>query len=317
MKKKKRIYNYISDLELLELKPKWPLEDDAKDRALYDLGNVKIPRSMLMDEKWQSLKPTAKSVYLHLLAKEEVIRKKRRVWIDDEETAQREGVITASRREIAKYTGIRIDNLGASIEELLAADLINIVKAKDGKKVIATGWQLAHWSIDKKGYVKMPLSVMISPAWQYISHETRILYIALLSEHCAQKKKQGEKFPVFTLSYNQIRKMYGLSKNTIRMKQGEKDKKIEEDRARKIEPGHAKTGIKALEDAGLIICKHGKYIVMKDPEDPDAFEKNDVKQDLNRYTISLDFMYEPQEEDNDNNIENTGDTTEKHEAIAE
>ena len=326
MKKKKKIYNYISDLELLELAPEWPLDDDAKDRALYNLGNVKIPRSMLMSKKFQSLKPSSKSVYLWLMAKEEIIRKKRRAFIEDKETEQKEGVITASRREIAKFTGIRSSHLKASIDDLKDADLVKMRPVKEGGKVIATVWQIAHWDIDKRGYVKMPLSVIISPAWQDLTHETRILYIALLSEHCSAKKKQGKKFPVFTFTYNQIRATYGLSKDTIRMKQGEGDKRNVEERmktkrVRINESGNAKTGIRALEDTGLIICNHGKLIVTKDPEHPDDFKKNNVKQDLNQYKISLNFMYEPQEEpqekDNDNNTENTGDTIEENEAIAE
>lgn len=286
MKKKRKIYNYISDLTLLERTPNWPLDDEVEDRALYSLGHIKIPRSMLLSAKFQDLKPTSKSVYLYLMAKEEIIRKKRKAWIDDTETAQNKGIITASKREIAKYTGIRSDNLKASMDELQTASLLKKIQVIDDAKIVAPAWQIAHWPIDKMGYVKMPLAVMISPAWLNITHETRILYIVLLSEHCSQKKKQGTIFPEFTLTYSQIRSKYGLCTDTIRGKSGE--------------DGRVRSGIKALENTGLITCEHGKFIIEKDVNHPDDPKKNHVTQDLNKYWISTDFMYESQEKDNDN-----------------
>lgn len=277
--KKKKIYNYIDNRVLLSPLPERPGDPVKRDREMYGLGHVKVPRRMLMDERWQSLKPTSKSVYLWLMAKEEIIKKKRKALIDDNETAQKDGVITASYEEIAVYTGIRSDKIKACKDELYAAGLVESKQVLDGKKIIATIWKIAHWPIDKRGYVKMPLAVMISPAWQSITHSTKNLYLVLLSEHCSARKKMKQTFPVFELAYSQIQ-AYGLSIDTIR------------------------SGIKALEDANLIVCEHGEW------------NKTKSLGSSNEYTISTAFLYNDTNATSETRSENTGDTTEKKDDVA-
>lgn len=309
MRRKRKIYNYIDDRKYLELSPDWPDDEDAEDRALYSLGHIKVPRSMLMDEKWQALKPSSRSVYLHLMMKEEAIRQKRKALIDDIETEQKEGIVVASTGEIESYTGIRADKIKAYRDELVSAGLVKSKQITEEKNVVTTKWQLAKWPIGKAGYVKVPLAVMISPAWQYFSHDTRLLYIALLSESCSAKKKKKQKFPEVMIAYSQICAKYGLSKSTIRPMQGEQDKENKKKRARKSESGHAKTGIRALEEARMILYHPGEKL----DDDLEIDGKIVVihgKRAINKYWILTDFMFKPQEITTTTTTESSDDTVE-------
>lgn len=136
---------------------------------------------------------------------------------------------------------------------------------KIGGKTKAKMYLLGKLPKDKKGYIKLPLKAVITPAYCMLSPTARALYLILLSQHIAVRAKEKEMaaenedyteeiFPTFEIAYSQL-VGYGFSKGAV------------------------SAAIKELEDYKLIIVDHGEWNA--DPEQGKS----------NRYQLTSRFLH--------------------------
>ena len=197
--------------ELLETYTLYELQR-REERILYRMGYIRIPRALLEDPRYIALRPGSKSVFIWLMIKAEIIRKKQAAGIEDEET-RRLPWITATGKEIQFYAGIRSKGGTRHISEhtaaLQAAGLIDIKEARTGARIEAKLYRIQPLEYDHKGYIKAPIKIFLTPQHIRLSHTAKALYLVFLSQHQTAQHATGDPFPLFSIPYSVI-KRYGV-----------------------------------------------------------------------------------------------------------
>lgn len=272
-REKTAAYNIVQARKLYTEPTEKPGSKRKQERTLYKMGALKIPRTMIYSEIFLSLKRTTKPVYIWLMAKEEIIKQKIKDGINDDETRRytERNLISTSQEEIEKYTNVRADHVKNNLEELSAAGLIRYKRETVGGRTDATVYQLAAWQRDKRGYVKMPIKALLTPAYVNLEHNDKLLFLIMMSQHCSQKKREVERvrelgkrypeltiitnaFPEFEMAYSQIQKFGIKSSATLAQ------------------------GIDALKNAGMLEITHGRWLTKE-------------MRETSSYSIKTDFLY--------------------------
>ena len=238
----------------------------GEEAALYRMGYAVINRSMLRSKSFRDLPAAAKSVLLWLIAKDQIIAKKKEAGIDDEETRAYPAV-TATNKEIALYAGINEKCVQLYVKALREAGLIMRKKRKTGGRTDTTLYQVPGWEIDDAGYFLLPLKTVVTPAWIALSHNAKTVYLYMLSEHNAAQYKiskakvaeeeacEEDRFPTFRLTYGQMKDLCGISSRT------------------------AKWVLRELSKLGFIHMTRGIY------------DEETGKREMNEYVISADHLH--------------------------
>lgn len=239
-----------------QLKLYSPEEMQEKEfERLNKFGAVTIPRALLEDERYTALRPATRTLFIWLLIKERVIQQKKRAGIKDDET-RRLPWVTATGSELKTYTGITSKHAGEHIKALQAAGLIQARTEKTGARTEANIYKIEQLEYDHKGFLKLPVKLLLNPRYIALSYTAKTLFIVLWSQHQAAQVKQKTPVPVFKIAYSQM-KNYGIK-------------------------GRATTSaaISDLENKFFINVTHGK------------FDEKTHKNRANSYSINTAFMYE-------------------------
>lgn len=226
--------------------------EKREEAELYKMGYIKIPRTLLYTKQFKNMNKATKVLLLWLMIKQQIIEIKRKAGIEDEETKCKG--VTVSNAEFAFYTGISVKHIPERIKELEEIGWVKSKKRMTGNRVDSTIYQLPTWPKDKLGYIKVPIRLLVTPAWQELSYSAKAMLIVLLSEHTSAVSGSKTPFPQFTIAYEQI-KNFGFSQATVR------------------------TALQELEVFCFISVVHGKL--------NEATGKND----LNQYKLSTDCLY--------------------------
>lgn len=284
---KKHILYDIEDKKLIAPRGIQPTDPLRQERDLYSYGQVKMPRSMLYSRTWIDLPRASKTLYLWLLTKREILYRATRRGIRTAEAVRYmdDGTVTTTGSEIKTYTGISSKNIKRCFDGLREAGLVKTKQVTSGDRTMATVCKLALWQTDKTGYIKVPMKLLLSPAYIKLDHGSKAFYLIMISEHWS-RRKASIPFPHFEAAYSQLVPQYGSSATIARM-------------------------IKALEDAGMLGVDHGEWVrrdtEIKDEEDGTDNKKKKPKKTgrASVYWIKTDYLYLYTEINNtDNNHEN-------------